>query len=314
MKRPRIFTRMLTAALWAVCSLAVAQPPNVVVAALETAPTGPGSPFTVVVTNTGVSQTVSGFAFAVAFDDSQVAFLGASDNTGQPAAGVEYFAGLPIAEPVGPGTNVHVPLLMSTEQPLTGAGPLVRLHFMTTPGYGGTIRLALQDLFGMPIYEGLSDGDLNEIPHVFSVPDPLLSEFRLDVLEPSSAGAGSPGFTLTVGGLGFKSGSQVLWGGSPRTTAFVSATTLTATIAGADVAMPGMALVQVANTDPVAFSNTLPFTITGMPGVTYVDDDWVGLPNGTSVVFAGAPVNPHVIGYDAFAAIQPAVDAVATNG
>lgn len=314
MRHPMIFTRMLVAALWAACTLAVAQPPNVVVAALETAPAGPGTPFTVVVTNTGARQTVSGFAFAVAFDDSQVAFLGASDNTGQPAAGVEYFAGLPIAEPVGPGTNVHVPLLMSTEQALTGAGPLVRLHFMTTAAYGGTIRLALQDLFGMPIYEGLSDGDLNEIPHVFSVPDPLLSEFRLDVLEPSSMGAGSPDFTLTLGGLGFQTASEVLWAGSPRTTSYVSATTLTATILASDVAMPGTALVQVVNAGPVAYSNTLPFTITGMPGVTYVDDDWVGLPNGTSVVFAGAPVNPHVIGHDAFAAIQPAVDAVATNG
>jgi len=45
----------------------------------------------------------------------------------------------------------------------------------------------------------------------------------------------------------------------------------------------------------------------GAPSVVYVDDDWAGLSNGTVV-------NGHTIGYDAFASIQDAVNAVASGG
>lgn len=48
---------------------------------------------------------------------------------------------------------------------------------------------------------------------------------------------------------------------------------------------------------------------------TYADDSWVGLADGTSVTPA-FPVGSvaHTIGYDAFATIQEAIDAVASNG
>src|SRR5215213_824030 len=52
-------------------------------------------------------------------------------------------------------------------------------------------------------------------------------------LSPSFAGAGEPGFTLTVTGAGFSAASNVLWGGDARPTSFVSATLLRATIAAA---------------------------------------------------------------------------------
>ena len=45
----------------------------------------------------------------------------------------------------------------------------------------------------------------------------------------------------------------------------------------------------------------------GSPNVVYVDDDWAGLPDGTTV-------SGHTIGYDAFASIQDAVNAVASGG
>jgi len=41
----------------------------------------------------------------------------------------------------------------------------------------------------------------------------------------------------------------------------------------------------------------------------FVDDDWVGLPNGTEVFFPGDP-NPHFIGLDAFATIQDGISNV----
>ncbi|MCD6481346.1 MAG: right-handed parallel beta-helix repeat-containing protein [Thermoplasmata archaeon] len=45
----------------------------------------------------------------------------------------------------------------------------------------------------------------------------------------------------------------------------------------------------------------------GAPSTVYVDDDWAGLPNGTVV-------SGHIIGTDAFASIQDAVNAVASGG
>ncbi len=58
-------------------------------------------------------------------------------------------------------------------------------------------------------------------------------------ITPVSATAGAAGFTLTVNGSGFLSGASVNWAGSGRTTTFVSATQLTATINASDVASAG---------------------------------------------------------------------------
>ncbi len=64
-------------------------------------------------------------------------------------------------------------------------------------------------------------------------------------LRPGFAGAGEPGLTLTVTGAGFSAASKVLWGGQERPTTFVSATTLRATIAAADISVAGDVLVGV---------------------------------------------------------------------
>jgi hypothetical protein len=58
----------------------------------------------------------------------------------------------------------------------------------------------------------------------------------LSTLAPSSAPQGGPAFTLTVTGSGFVPASVVQWNGGNRTTTFVSATQLTATILAADLA------------------------------------------------------------------------------
>src|SRR5215470_5127402 len=89
----------------------------------------------------------------------------------------------------------------------------------------------------------------------------------LTTLSPSSAQAGGAGFTLTVTGSNFVSGASVRWNGSARSTTFVSASQLTATIAAADIAAAGTAQVTVANPDG-SVSNALSFTITAAPGPT----------------------------------------------
>jgi hypothetical protein len=76
-------------------------------------------------------------------------------------------------------------------------------------------------------------------------PAPVLTS-----LNPSSATAGGVAFTLTVNGNSFVSGSSVRWNGAARTTTFVSATQLAASIAAADIATAGSASVTVVTPAP----------------------------------------------------------------
>jgi LmbE family N-acetylglucosaminyl deacetylase len=69
-------------------------------------------------------------------------------------------------------------------------------------------------------------------------------------LSPSSATAGGAAFTLTVNGTNFISGSVVRWNGTNRTTTYVSATQVTASILAADIATAGTARVTVFNPTP----------------------------------------------------------------
>jgi hypothetical protein len=65
----------------------------------------------------------------------------------------------------------------------------------------------------------------------------------------------------------------VLWNGTSRATTFVSAATLTAAIAGADIAAAGTAAVTVFNPAPGGgTSNAVNFTINAVPNVLYTDD------------------------------------------
>ncbi|MFN0109340.1 MAG: IPT/TIG domain-containing protein [Blastocatellia bacterium] len=69
-------------------------------------------------------------------------------------------------------------------------------------------------------------------------------------LSPASATAGGAAFTLTVNGTGFVSASTVWWNGAQRTTQFVSATQVTASISAADIASAGTASVVVQSPAP----------------------------------------------------------------
>ena len=69
-------------------------------------------------------------------------------------------------------------------------------------------------------------------------------------LVPSTVTPGAAGFTLTVNGTGFVSGSEVNWNGSGRTTTFVSSIKLTGAILASDVAAAGTATVTVVSPSP----------------------------------------------------------------
>jgi len=77
-------------------------------------------------------------------------------------------------------------------------------------------------------------------------PVPLIN----DPLVPTSVAPGAAGFTLTVNGTGFVSGSVVHWNGTALTTNFVSSSRLTASVPSTDVASAGSAWVTVTNPAP----------------------------------------------------------------
>jgi len=82
-------------------------------------------------------------------------------------------------------------------------------------------------------------------------------------LSPVSAAAGSTGFILTVNGSGFAATSVVRWNGANRTTTFVSANQLRATITAADLAIQGSVPVTVFTPTPGGgTSAVLSFTVT----------------------------------------------------
>jgi len=84
----------------------------------------------------------------------------------------------------------------------------------------------------------------------------------VSLISPSSTPAGAQAFTLTVNGSNFVSGSTVQWGGSSRTTTFISGTQLQAHITAADLATSGMVSVTVVNPAPGGGSSgTATFTV-----------------------------------------------------
>jgi hypothetical protein len=90
-------------------------------------------------------------------------------------------------------------------------------------------------------------------------------------ISPATATAGDPAFTLTVNGSNFVSTSTVQWNGQTRTTTFVSASQLTASVTAADVATGGSAQVAVANPTPGGgTSNAIALTIDPRVGVVQV--------------------------------------------
>ena len=82
------------------------------------------------------------------------------------------------------------------------------------------------------------------------------------VLSPASISAGAASFTLTVTGSNFVSGAAVRWNGVDRTTTYVSATQLQATVLASDISAPGTATVTVFNPAPGGgLSNAQTFTM-----------------------------------------------------
>lgn len=144
------------------------------------------------------------------------------------------------------------------------------------------------------ILSGCYDKDCNR--QVSNSPQTIAVKYTVTVppaqvygLNPGTAVAGDPGFTLSVTGSNFNSQSVVQWNGSPRSTTFVSSSQLTAPITAADIASVGSATVSVSNQADGTVSNSVGFNIVG-PSLSMVT------PNSAT---AGAPARSLTIdGYN----------------
>jgi hypothetical protein len=108
------------------------------------------------------------------------------------------------------------------------------------------------------IHPELAGGTIHIIPVTQPNPVPTIT-----TIDPTNKDAGSASFLLTVNGTGFVNGaSTIRWKGADRTTAFVSDTKLTTTVAAPDVATAGSAAVTVFTGPPGGgTSNSVDFTI-----------------------------------------------------
>ena len=188
--------------------------------------------------------------------------------------------GSPRTTSFGSSTAVTAQLLASDVQ-LAGSYPVI----VTNPSPGGGPSNAID--FAVTAAPG--------VPSIGS-------------LSPSSGLAGSSAFTLTVNGGGFVGSSTVAWNGSARTTTYVSATQLSASILASDVVASGTDQVTVVTPPPGGgTSNAASFTVTAPAptptlaalspcgviagsGSFTLTLDGSGFQSGATVTFNGSPL------------------------
>ena len=206
------------------------------VSLIATSPTG----LYLLADNTGynVAPTLTTIPTAVATPGTNTVFRGVAFAPTTPAPLIASFT--PASGPAG--TTVTI-----TGTDLAGA-TAVTLNGVAITGF--TVVNATTITFVVPA--GASSGPIavttpggtatSTATFTVTLPVPTITS-----LSPSTTAAGSTGFTLTVNGTGFLSGSVVNFNGTALTTTFVSATQLTAAVPAAAVATTGSYPVTVAN-------------------------------------------------------------------
>ena len=154
----------------------------------------------------------------------------------------------------------------------------------------------------------------------------IISPFTLTSINPSSADAGGPAFTITLTGAGFLNGATATFGATSLSTTFVSSTSLTANVPASLIATGGSVPVTVVNADG-AISAALPFTIKFGITLTSISPNTAtansrnvtitatgtGFVSGTSLTFNGAPISTTFLSATSLRGIVP-VDALTTIG
>jgi uncharacterized protein (TIGR03437 family) len=149
--------------------------------------------------------------------------------------------------------KVGITLAMPIGQSIAaGTQRIVNLSFtVSSAATAGATPIAFGD---QPVRREISDGNANAVTATFTSgtvtivqPNPLPV---LSAINPATAVAGGPAFTLTVTGMGFIASSTVRVRGANRPTTVVSATQLTAEITAADIEQAGSAAITVQNPSP----------------------------------------------------------------
>ncbi|HNB53239.1 MAG TPA: IPT/TIG domain-containing protein, partial [Anaerolineales bacterium] len=109
----------------------------------------------------------------------------------------------------------------------------------------------------------------------------------IDSLTPGGSEAGGEGFTVTIYGQGFVSGSSVLWNGVSRAKTFVNGTQLQITVTADDLLIPGPVVITVVNPLPGGgMSNAVTFDI-AQPGqnpvpTLFYSEEWYAIARGAA--------------------------------
>ena len=163
-------------------------------------------------------------------------------------------------------TIVHAAVLSTqTCGGTAGSGTLTSAPVSTAVVSGGVMAYtAMRYSFGESIKIcATSAGIASALSNTIAVSNPVPATTSIS---PISKTAGDSGFTLTVSGTNFISSSVVRFNGLDRTTAFVSAVQLTASILSSDITGAGSFSVTVFNSTPGGgVSNEQMFTVNAAP-------------------------------------------------
>jgi hypothetical protein len=124
------------------------------------------------------------------------------------------------------------------------------------------LTIVLATLIGMTLACGYGSKNYSS-PNTSSMP-------AISNLNPASANAGEPGFTMTVTGSNFASKAVVNWNGAAQSTTFMTSGQLTMSVPAAALANAGTVQISVTNpgtnngmygSSPAQTSTAVPFTI-----------------------------------------------------
>jgi hypothetical protein len=217
-----------------------------------------------------------------------------------------------------PNGTVGVPYSLPPAQGLAATGGTGNLIWTLAPGSGSLPSGMNLNVAGVVGGTPTVTGTFNITVQVRDSGTPVRTDTQalsltinnpvpiLNTLTPNAAAAGGPGVNLRVDGGGFVGGSVVRWNGSDRTTGFVSATQLTASITAADIATAGSASVTVFNPTPGGgTSNGLTFTVsTGPPNpvpvLSCIVPKWVeeGSPNTVLSLLGSGFTSTSIVQWD----------------
>lgn len=138
----------------------------------------------------------------------------------------------------------------------------------------GAAQLASNGTFDVTVANATPGGGASAArPFTVSRPVPVITE-----LPSAGATAGRPGFTLTIHGAGFFSGSAVEWNGVSRAAQHVTGSRLEVPVSSGDVASAGTVTLRVVNPGVSTPSNTVTFTVRTLASTAVTSVTRVPLP------------------------------------